>query len=77
MPKSWHKQQDTTVSPADKPGGKKPVKIRMVWDEGHPKEHWLPWVFDDDAAAQAFIEDWKTNSTEVTDPPGPVSPSAP
>lgn len=76
MPKSWHKQQDTTVSPDDQPGAKKPVKIRLVWDEappGQPKHCWLPWPFDDAEAAHAAIEQWRV-APEVDDSPGRVPP---
>jgi hypothetical protein len=75
LPKSWHKQQDTTVSPEDQPGAKGPFRIRLVWDDypGQTKECWLPWPFDDAKAAHDFIQDCKKKETkEVDDDPGPV-----
>ena len=74
MPKSWHKQQDTTASP-DQQGAQGPFRIRLVWDEapGNAKECWLPWPFEDAKAAHAFIVDCKKRETkEVDDDPGPV-----
>jgi hypothetical protein len=78
LPKSWHKQQDTTALPADQSGPKGPVRIRLVWDDypGEPKECWLPWLFEDAQAAHAFIHDCQKKSTEVDDPPGRVPPPA-
>jgi len=80
LPKSWHKQQETQVSPNDQAGAQGPVRIRLVWDDypGEPKECWLPWPFDDAGAAHAFIVDCKKKeSKEVDDPPGRVPPPAP
>jgi hypothetical protein len=78
LPKSWHKHQEPQLSPDERPGPKKPkVRIRLVWDEGDPSEHWLPWRFEDDAAAHAFIEEWRSEKALEVDDPAPAPPWTP